>query len=112
MLAVLGASLVPRERDHVRFITRRLPVEVANALARVASSESPTIPTILTTRCSLPLSASRRTKRMLSQKERVDTEGLAWRLHCKEKNAPIERARRKEPLGYALLPETNVGCLH
>jgi len=34
MLAVLGASLVPRERDHVHFVTRRLPVEVANALAR------------------------------------------------------------------------------
>ena len=34
MLAVLGASLVLRERDHVHFITRRLPVEVANALAR------------------------------------------------------------------------------
>jgi len=31
---MLGASLVPRERDHVHFITRRLPVEVANALAR------------------------------------------------------------------------------
>ena len=29
-----GASLVPRKRDHVHFITRRLPVEVANALAR------------------------------------------------------------------------------
>jgi len=35
MPAVLGASLVPRERDHVHFITRRLPVEVANALARL-----------------------------------------------------------------------------
>jgi len=34
MLAVLGASLVLPERDHVHFITRRLPVEVANALAR------------------------------------------------------------------------------
>jgi len=30
----LNASLVPRERDHAHFITRRLPVEVANALAR------------------------------------------------------------------------------
>jgi len=35
MLAVKGASLVPGERDHVHFITRRLPVEVANALARL-----------------------------------------------------------------------------
>jgi len=34
LLAVPGASLVPPERDHVPFITRRLPVEVANALAR------------------------------------------------------------------------------
>ena len=33
MPAVLGASLVPCERGHVHFITRRLPVEVANALA-------------------------------------------------------------------------------
>ena len=31
---MLGASLVPRERDNVPFITRRLAVEVANALAR------------------------------------------------------------------------------
>ena len=55
---------------------------------RVSSSASPTIPTILTTRRWLPLSASRRTKRMLSQKERVETEGLAWwrALCCKEKN--------------------------
>jgi len=44
----------------------------------VSTSLSPTIPTILTTRRSLPLSDSRRTKRMLSQKERVGTEGLAW----------------------------------
>jgi len=64
----------------------------------VSSSLSPTIPTILTTRRSLPLSASRRTKRMLSQKERVETEGLAWwrALYSKEKNALIERAHRKE----------------
>ena len=34
MLVVLGASLVPRERDHVLFTTRRLPVQVANASAR------------------------------------------------------------------------------
>ena len=34
MLAVLGAGLAPRERDHVHYITRRLPVEVDNALAR------------------------------------------------------------------------------
>jgi len=80
-------------------------------IIRVSSSVSPTIPTILTTRRSLPLSASRRTKRMLSQKERVGTEGLAWwrALCCKEKNALIERAHRKEALGYAILPENNVG---
>ena len=53
---------------------------------------------VLTTRRSLPLSVSRRTKRMLSQKERVGTEGLAWwrALYCKERNALIERAHRKE----------------
>jgi len=33
MLVELSARLVPRERDHVHFITKRLPVEVANALA-------------------------------------------------------------------------------
>jgi len=33
MPAVLGASLVPCDRDHVHFKTRRLPVEMANALA-------------------------------------------------------------------------------
>jgi len=38
----------------------------------VSSSVSPTIPTILTTRRSMPLSASKRTKRMLSQKERIE----------------------------------------
>jgi len=32
---MLGASLILRERDHVDFITRRLPVEAANALARL-----------------------------------------------------------------------------
>ena len=31
---MLGANLVPRERDHVYFTTRRPSVEVANALAR------------------------------------------------------------------------------
>jgi len=34
MLAVLGASLEPLERDHVPFTTSRLPAEVANALVR------------------------------------------------------------------------------
>jgi len=33
MLAVLGASLVPRERDHVHFITRRLPAEMTQQIA-------------------------------------------------------------------------------
>jgi len=50
---------------------------------------SPTIPTILTTRRSLPLSASRRTKRMLSQKERVESDSRAGRraLCCEEKRS-------------------------
>ena len=57
----------------------------------VSSSVSPTIPTILTTRRSLPLSASRCTKRMLSQKERVESDHLAGRraLCCEEKNTHI-----------------------
>ena len=61
---------------------------------------SPTIPTILTRRCSLPLRAFRWKKRMLSQKERVESEVLAWRraLHCKEKNGVIEKAHGKELL--------------
>jgi len=38
---------------------------------------------------------------MLSQKERVESEVLAWRLalYCKEKNAVIEKAHGKELLG-------------
>jgi len=40
-------------------------------------SSSLTIPTILTRRRSLPLSTFRCTKRMLSQKERVESEVLA-----------------------------------
>jgi len=50
---------------------------------------SPTIPTVLTTHSSPPLSAFRCKKRMLSQKERAESEVLAWRqaLYCKEKNA-------------------------
>jgi len=38
---------------------------------------------------------------MLSEKERVESEVLAWRraLYCKEKNAAIEKAHRKELLG-------------
>jgi len=57
----------------------------------VSSSVSLTIPTILTTRRSLPRGAQ--------------TEGLAWRraLYCKEKNALTERAHRKEPLGLAVV---------
>jgi len=67
---------------------------------RDSSSVSPTIPTILITRRLLPLSASRQTMRMLSQKECVETKGLAWwrALCCKLKNALIERGHRKEAL--------------
>jgi len=38
---------------------------------------------------------------MLSQKERVESEVLPWRLapFCKENNAIIEKAHRKELLG-------------
>jgi len=59
-----------------------------------------TIPTVLTRCSSPPLSAFRCKKRMLSQKERVESEVLAWRraLYCKEKNAVIEKAHGKELL--------------
>jgi len=59
-------------------LVKKLFQQIFQNMKRVSSSLSPTIPTILTTRRSLPLSASRRTKRMLSQKERVGTDGLAW----------------------------------
>jgi len=61
---------------------------------------SPTIPTVLTRRSSLPLSAFGCKIRMLSQKECVESEVLAWRraLYCKEKNAVIEKAHGKELL--------------
>jgi len=61
---------------------------------------SPTIPTVLTRRSSPPLSAFRCKKRMLSLKERVESEVLAWRraLYFKEKNAVIEKAHGKELL--------------
>jgi len=51
---------------------------------------------------------------MLSQKERVESEVLAWRraLYCKEENAVVEKAHRKELLGLAFLPENNVGNTH
>jgi len=51
---------------------------------------------------------------MLSQKERVKSEVLAWRwaAFCKEKNAVIEKVHWKEMLGYAFLPENNVGNTH
>ena len=64
---------------------------------------SPTIPTALTRRSLPPLSAFRCKKRMLSQKERAESNVLAWRraLHCKEKNAVIEKAH-----GNKLLTET------
>ena len=67
----------------------------------VSSSASPTIPTILTTCRSLPLSAYRCTKRMLLQKECVESDSVAGRqARCREeKNALIERAHRKETLG-------------
>jgi len=61
-----------------KFLAKYLFQQFLEMKIWVSSSLSPTIPTILTTRRSLPLSASRRTKRMLSQKERVGTEGLAW----------------------------------
>jgi len=61
---------------------------------------SPTIPTVLARRSSPPLSAFRCKKRMLSQKGHAESEVLAWRraLHCKEKNAVIEKAHGKELL--------------
>jgi len=48
---------------------------------------------------------------MLSEKERVESEVLAWRraLHGKEKNSFIERAHRKALLGMAILSENNAG---
>jgi len=46
-----------------------------------------TIPAVLTRRSSPPLSAFRCKKRMLSQKERVESGEVTWRrgLYCKEK---------------------------
>ena len=75
---------------------------------------SPTIPTVLTRRSSPPLSAFRCKNRMLSQKERVESEVLAWRraLFCKEKNAVIEKAHGKELLSKAFLPESIVENTH
>ena len=51
---------------------------------------------------------------MLSQKEGGESEVLAWRRapFCKENNAVIEKAHRKELLGQAFLPENNVGNTH
>jgi len=51
---------------------------------------------------------------MLSQKERIESEVLAWRraLFCKENNAVIEKVHRKELLGWVFLPENNVGNTH
>jgi len=59
------------------------------------------IPTVLTRRSSPPHSAFRCTKRMLSQKECVESEVLACRraLFCKENNAVIEKVHRMELLG-------------
>ena len=53
-------------------------------------------------------------KRMLSQKERAESEVLAWRgaLYCKEKNAVIEKAHGKELLSSAFLPKSNVENTH
>jgi len=47
---------------------------------------------------------------MLSQKERVESEVLAWRraLHCNEENAVVEKAHGRDLLGQAVLPENNV----
>ena len=51
---------------------------------------------------------------MLSQKERIESEVLAWRRapFCKENNTVIEKAHRKELLRWAFLPENNVGNTH
>jgi len=51
---------------------------------------------------------------MLSQKEHIESEVLAWRRapSCKENNAVIEKAHRKELLCSAFLPENNVGNTH
>jgi len=51
---------------------------------------------------------------MLSQKECVEREVLAWRRapFCKENNAVIGKAHRKELLGEAFLPENNIGYTH
>jgi len=51
---------------------------------------------------------------MLSQKERVESEVLAWRrtLYCKEKNAVIEKAHGRELLSWAFLSEINVENTH
>ena len=59
------------------------------------------IPTVLIRRSSPPLSAVRCTKRMLSQKESVESEVLALGRapFYKENNAVIEKALRKELLG-------------
>jgi len=64
-------------------------------------SSSLTISAVLTKRSSPPLSTFRCTKRMLSQKERIESEVLAWRQapFCKENNVVIEKAHRKELLG-------------
>jgi len=60
------------------------------------------------------LTAFRCIKSMLSQKERVESEVLAWRraLYRKEKNATMEKAHRKELLGSAFLLENNAGNIH
>jgi len=51
---------------------------------------------------------------MLSQKECVESQVLAWRWapFCKENNAVIEKVHRKELLGLAFFPENNVGNTH
>ena len=51
---------------------------------------------------------------MLLQKERVESELLAWGRapFCKENNADIEKVHRKELLGQEFLPENNVGNTH
>ena len=73
-------------------------LKLTQCMLRVSSSVSPTIPTILSTRRSLHLRTSRRTKRMLSQKESVESDTRVERraLCCKEKNALIERVHRKK----------------
>ena len=80
---------------------------------------SPTIPTILTTRRSLPLSASRRTKRMLSQKRarwkrqpHRETSTALWReKRSHRKSASKESGRSGRQQNFCSIITTNVGYI-